>query len=93
MLPDFPVDEVEFQSGGAYEVYNWELFFHIPLLIAVRLSSNQRFAEAQRWFHYIFDPDRRLRRRGPAALLADEAVLRPAEQPTMSSSRSAPSRR
>jgi hypothetical protein len=56
VLPDFPVDEVEFQSGRAYEAYNWELFFHIPLLIAARLSSNQRFAEAQRWFHYIFDP-------------------------------------
>ena len=51
-----PVDQVEFQSGGAYELYNWELFFHIPLLIATRLSSNQRFEEAQRWFHYIFDP-------------------------------------
>jgi hypothetical protein len=51
-----PVDEVEFQSGGAYELYNRELFFHIPLLIATRLSSNQRFEEAQRWFHYIFDP-------------------------------------
>ena len=52
----YPVDEVEFRSGGAYELYNWELFFHIPLLIATRLSRNQRFADAQRWFHYIFDP-------------------------------------
>src|SRR5262249_26903336 len=25
-------------------------------IIAVHLSKNQRFAEAQRWFHYIFDP-------------------------------------
>jgi hypothetical protein len=47
---------VEFAAGGAYEIYNWELFFHIPLLIAARLSSNQRFEEAQRWFHFIFDP-------------------------------------
>jgi hypothetical protein len=52
----YPVDEVEFQSGDAYELYNWELFFHIPLLIATRLSSNQCFEDAQRWFHYIFDP-------------------------------------
>jgi hypothetical protein len=37
-------------------VYNWELFFHAPLTIAVHLSKNQRFAEAQRWFHFIFDP-------------------------------------
>lgn len=53
---EYPVDEVEFQSGGAYDLYNWELFFHIPLLIATRLRNNQRFEEAQRWFHYIFDP-------------------------------------
>ena len=39
-----------------YANYNWELFFHIPLTIAVHLSKNQRFAEAQRWFHYIFNP-------------------------------------
>jgi hypothetical protein len=52
----YPFDEVEFQAGGAYELYNWELFFHVPLLIATRLSSNQRFQDAQRWFHYIFDP-------------------------------------
>ncbi len=52
----YPVDEVEFQSGGAYEIYNWELFFHVPLLIADQLSKNQRFEEAQRWFHFIFDP-------------------------------------
>ena len=53
---EYPIDEVEFRAGGAYDLYNWELFFHIPLLIATRLSSNQRFEEAQRWFHYIFDP-------------------------------------
>lgn len=51
-----PKDEVEFRAGTAYEVYNWELFFHIPLLIATRLSKNQRFEEARRWFHFIFDP-------------------------------------
>jgi hypothetical protein len=53
---DLPVEEVEFQTGRAYELYNWELFFHIPLLIADRLRANQRFKEAQRWFHFIFDP-------------------------------------
>jgi hypothetical protein len=48
--------EIDVSLGGAYSVYNWELFFHIPLAIAVHLSKNQRFAEAQRWFHFIFDP-------------------------------------
>ncbi len=28
----------------------------MPLLIAQRLVTNQRFEEAQRWYHYIFDP-------------------------------------
>ena len=56
VLAPHPIDEVEFQSGRAYEMYNWELFFHIPLLIADQLSRNQRFEEAQRWFHFIFDP-------------------------------------
>ncbi|KAH7186849.1 hypothetical protein DER44DRAFT_737180 [Fusarium oxysporum] len=36
--------------------YNWELFYHIPMLVADRLMSNQRFAEAQTWLRYIFDP-------------------------------------
>lgn len=51
-----PVKDLDFTSGGAYSAYNWELFFHAPLVIAIHLSRNQRFEEAQRWFHYIFDP-------------------------------------
>lgn len=41
---------------GSYSVYNWELFFHAPIATAINLSKNQRFEEAQKWFHYIFDP-------------------------------------
>lgn len=52
----WPVHEVDFDFRGAYSLYNWELFFHIPLLLATRLSQNQRFEEAMHWFHYIFDP-------------------------------------
>ena len=52
----YPVKDLDFSSGGAYAVYNWELFFHVPMLIAIHLSKNQRFAEAQRWFHFLFDP-------------------------------------
>lgn len=36
--------------------YDWETFFHAPLLIATQLSQAQRFEEARRWFHTIFDP-------------------------------------
>ncbi|MCG7893955.1 MAG: neuraminidase-like domain-containing protein [Candidatus Thiodiazotropha taylori] len=52
----YPKEEVDFSSTGGYSLYNWELFFHTPFLIANRLSQNQRFEEAQKWFHYIFDP-------------------------------------
>ncbi|HEU4932633.1 MAG TPA: neuraminidase-like domain-containing protein, partial [Pyrinomonadaceae bacterium] len=51
-----PREDVDFSYSGAYSVYNWELFFHTPFLIATQLSKNQRFEEAQKWFHYIFDP-------------------------------------
>jgi hypothetical protein len=52
----YPVMELDFTSSGAYSVYNWELFYHIPITLAIHLSKNQRFAEAQKWFHYIFNP-------------------------------------
>ena len=52
----YPVEKVEFDFTGTYSIYNWELFFHIPLLIAIKLSQNQKFEEAREWFHYIFDP-------------------------------------
>jgi peptidoglycan hydrolase-like protein with peptidoglycan-binding domain len=49
-------ENLDFSRSGAYSIYNWELFFHAPLMIACRLSRNQRFEEAMQWFHYIFDP-------------------------------------
>lgn len=52
----YPVKDLDFTSSSAYSVYNWELFFHVPITIAIHLSKNQRFAEAQHWFHYLFDP-------------------------------------
>jgi len=48
--------KLEFDTVLPYANYNWELFYHIPVTVAVHLSNNQRFAEAQRWFHLIFDP-------------------------------------
>lgn len=53
---EFSPKEIDVSEHGPYANYNWELFFHIPLTVAVHLSKSQRFAEAQRWFHYIFDP-------------------------------------
>jgi Tc toxin complex TcA C-terminal TcB-binding domain len=47
---------IDVSERGPYSIYNWELLFHVPFAVAVHLSKNQRFPEAQRWFHYIFDP-------------------------------------
>jgi peptidoglycan hydrolase-like protein with peptidoglycan-binding domain len=52
----YPTEEIDFGFSGSYTSYNWELFFHAPLMIADRLTKNQRFEEATRWFHYIFNP-------------------------------------
>jgi Tc toxin complex TcA C-terminal TcB-binding domain len=54
-VTSFP-KEIDVSQCGPYANYNWELFFQIPLCIAVHLSKSRRFAAAQRWFHYIFDP-------------------------------------
>ena len=53
---EYPIETVDFSNGGAYAVYNWELFFHIPFTIACRLMQDQKFEEAMNWFHYIFNP-------------------------------------
>jgi hypothetical protein len=52
----YPVKNIDFTDQGSYSIYNWELFFHAPLLIAIHLSQNGKFQDAQNWFHYIFNP-------------------------------------
>jgi Tc toxin complex TcA C-terminal TcB-binding domain/ABC toxin N-terminal region/Neuraminidase-like domain len=42
--------------AGPFGLYFRELFFQIPYLIANALNSRGRFAAAQRWYQYIFDP-------------------------------------
>jgi hypothetical protein len=49
---------LDFSSTATFSVYNWELFYHVPLYIAQMLSQNQQFEDAQKWFHYIFNPTR-----------------------------------
>lgn len=39
-----------------YSLYNWELFFHTPILLADTLSKAQQFEEAMKWFHFVFNP-------------------------------------
>ncbi|MBK8264629.1 MAG: hypothetical protein IPK80_25205 [Nannocystis sp.] len=58
VVKPYPTGDIDFLFGGSYSVYNWELFFHAPMYIADRLMAERRFAEAQRWLHYIFNPTR-----------------------------------
>jgi hypothetical protein len=51
-----PSNSVDFRYEAAFSAYNWELFFHIPMLIANRLSQNQQFEAARKWYHYVFNP-------------------------------------
>ena len=53
---EYPKEIVDFSPDGSYSPYNWELFYHTPLMIANSLSKNQRFEEAMEWYHYIFNP-------------------------------------
>ncbi|HJQ08282.1 MAG TPA: neuraminidase-like domain-containing protein [Candidatus Saccharimonadales bacterium] len=52
----YPIEDIDFASDGSYSSYNWELFFHVPMMIATQLTRNQKFEEAMDWFHYIFNP-------------------------------------
>jgi hypothetical protein len=49
-------EAVSFALSDAYSSYNWEVFFHIPFLVAVRLAQQGNYEDSLRWFHYIFDP-------------------------------------
>lgn len=48
--------DAQFELPSPYSTYDWEIFFHIPFTIATQLASQQRYADALRWLHTIFDP-------------------------------------
>lgn len=54
-----PKTEFDFSYFGAYQQYNWEVFFHVPTLIAQQLKNNGQFADAIKWIQFIFDPTNR----------------------------------
>ncbi|MGE5402559.1 MAG: hypothetical protein ACM3S2_19355, partial [Ignavibacteriales bacterium] len=47
-------EQLDFE--GPYGVYYWELFYHLPALIAFHLNANQKFKEAKWWYERIFNP-------------------------------------
>ena len=52
----YPVEDVDFSVDGAYAGYNWEVFYHVPMLVATRLMANQQYATAMQWLEYVFNP-------------------------------------
>ncbi|WP_437912582.1 neuraminidase-like domain-containing protein [Sorangium sp. So ce302] len=58
----YPLPTIEFGYGTPFGIYNWELFFHLPMLIAGRLSQDLKFEDAMKWYHYVFDPKQELTR-------------------------------
>lgn len=58
-MPEEPPENSTEPNGpfnGANGIFFWELFFHLPHLVATRLKDEERFVEAQQWLHFIFDP-------------------------------------
>ena len=51
-----PINEPNGAFNGANGLFFWELFFHLPHLVATRLRAEDRYLEAQKWLHYLFDP-------------------------------------
>lgn len=49
-------DTTPMDFSGANGLYFWELFFHMPHLVAWRLDQEQKYSDALDWYHYIFDP-------------------------------------
>ncbi|MEO8549706.1 MAG: neuraminidase-like domain-containing protein, partial [Kofleriaceae bacterium] len=45
-----------FHPNNPERTYFRETFFHIPFLVANHLNSQNKFADTQQWYHYIFDP-------------------------------------
>ena len=52
----YPMEVVDFNYGTPNGIYNWELFFHIPFLVAKSLATQQRYEESLKWYNLIFDP-------------------------------------
>lgn len=52
----YPAPMVDFVWGGANAMYNWELFFYVPTLIAEKMIAEQSYEEALLWLQLVFDP-------------------------------------
>jgi hypothetical protein len=50
------LDGTQVDFEGLYGEYFWEIFYHIPVLIANTLGTAQNFSYAKKWYTYIINP-------------------------------------
>ena len=77
--PDPETLPIDFNS--AHGMFYWELFFHLPFMIAHRLCEERRYLESQNWYHYIFNPQLRENRAGALAESDRYWLCRPLLEP------------
>jgi len=51
---------IDLDFKGANGRYFWELFFHVPHLVAHRLHTEFDYFGAENWLHYLFNPLERI---------------------------------
>ncbi|AKM32216.1 hypothetical protein AB870_21980 [Pandoraea faecigallinarum] len=56
--PDKPDEADVLDFNGANGRYFWEIFFHLPHLVAYQLRAEMSYADALRWLSFMFDPAR-----------------------------------
>ncbi len=52
----YPSSTVDFCWGSATSIYNWELFFFVPMLLADKMLAEQNYEAALNWLQLVFDP-------------------------------------
>ena len=56
VVEPYPSSVVDFSWGAASSIYNWELFFFVPMLMADKMLAEQNYAAALEWLRLVFDP-------------------------------------
>ncbi|VVE77442.1 Tc toxin subunit A-related protein [Pandoraea sputorum] len=57
-FPDSPSKAEILDFNGANGRYFWEIFFHLPHLVARQLKTEMSYEDALDWLHFLFDPAR-----------------------------------
>lgn len=52
----YPAPYVDFHWNTPNGIYNWELFFYVPVRIADKLISEEKYEAALEWLQLVFDP-------------------------------------